>query len=475
MSPQPMPLPIRFHNSLTGQLEPFEPITPGQVKLYVCGPTVYDDAHLGHARCYITWDVLFRFLQAVGYDVTYARNVTDVDDKILQRAAERGQTPQALAEAYLESFLADMDALNVLHPTVQPKATEFIDTMKEAIQAILEKDLAYVTPSGNVYFRVSRWATHLGGNAYGQLSGRTLDPMKAGARVEPDPEKEHPADFALWKATPTTDPLHWPSPWTPTGRPGWHIECSAMIHEVLGNQIDLHCGGDDLKFPHHENEIAQSEAWTGCRPFVRTWLHNGFVNVGGEKMSKSLGNFTTVRQLLEKYDANTVRYFLLQHHYRMPVDFQDDALAGARQRVEKLLRAVQEAPVTDNAPPLPDVLTALANDLNTAQAIAAINVALKDPTQRSGVAASLALLGFDLTASVGSSTTTVDLWPDIQARLIPVLPEVARFETFQALHDYRQQARDQKNWALADQIRTTLQAAGFDVQDAKDGWTCTRV
>ena len=305
---------LRLYNTLPGQTEIFEPLEAEKVRLYVCGPTVYDDAHLGHASCYITWDVLYRFLKFLGYDVTYARNVTDVDDKILKRAAELNVSPHEVARKNYESFTADMAALNCLPPDQEPFATGHIPQMITAIQALIDKNAAYVTPEGTVYFRVSAK------DNYGALSKKPLDDLKSGARVEVDPHKESPLDFALWKHVSEEEqakPDHaYESPWG-KGRPGWHIECSAMNHAIFGKQIDIHAGGADLVFPHHENEIAQSECWldlSGKTPndrFAKYWMHNGFVNVSGEKMSKSLGNFSTVKKVLERYDANTIRYFLL--------------------------------------------------------------------------------------------------------------------------------------------------------------------
>jgi cysteinyl-tRNA synthetase len=358
--PQPK---LQLFNTLTGKLEDFNPLEPGKVKMYVCGPTVYDDAHLGHARCYITWDVLYRFLKFLGYDVTYVRNVTDVDDKILNRAKERGELPKDVAERNYDSFKADMAALNVLSPDREPKATEYIGTMIEVIEGLIAKNAAYVAPDGTVYFRVSA-----DGN-YGQLSKKPLDELKSGARVDVDPNKENPLDFALWKSVPpeeqTDEKLSqgycFASPWG-RGRPGWHIECSAMNYAILGPQIDIHAGGADLVFPHHENEIAQTETWQNLaggpddacanHRFAKYWLHNGFVNVSGEKMSKSLGNFSTIKKLMGRdeselsdfpiYDANTIRRFLLNNGYRMPVDFNNDSLKSAQQGIRRVIKRIQK-------------------------------------------------------------------------------------------------------------------------------------
>lgn len=416
--------PLRVWNTLKNALVDFEPLDNAsaqrekrdpRVRMYVCGPTVYDDAHLGHARCYITWDVLFRFLRFSGYDVTYVRNITDVDDKILARAKERGEAPATLAERNYQSFQADMKALNILPPTQEPKATAYIGEMLQGIQALIDKQAAYATEDGSVYFRVATKAD------YGKLKFTTddvtglrqhLDDLKAGARVEMEPGKESPLDFALWKAAAADDPNGWESPWpdktqsktTGWGRPGWHMECSAMNHAIFGEQIDIHAGGADLIFPHHENEIAQSEAWTGKTPFSQYWLHNGFVNVSGAKMSKSLGNFSTIKTVLNRYSANAIRYFLLTNGYRMPVDFNDEALQSAQKwletREKSLLQAKKalqlDAPAIEgllipslkelqalgenDTPAQSDALEEFVNlvrwmseDINTSQALASLN------------------------------------------------------------------------------------------------------
>ncbi|MFM7469121.1 MAG: cysteine--tRNA ligase [Vampirovibrionales bacterium] len=518
----------QFFNTLSRTLEPLRLKTDGKVNMYVCGPTVYDDAHLGHARCYMTWDVLFRWLCALGYEVTYARNVTDVDDKILKRAVERGVTPQDIAETYHQRFQEDMNALHVLPPTLEPKATEHIDVMHEGIQTLIEKGFAYPTPSGSVYFRVNHWQayceadTHTCCHPYGHLSGKTLESLEAGARVEPDPEKEHPLDFALWKSASVQDGVYWRSPWGEAGRPGWHIECSAMNYATFADQLDIHAGGADLMFPHHENEIAQSEAWTGQRPYATLWMHNGFVNVEGEKMSKSLGNFTTVRGLLETFDANTVRYFLLQHHYRMPVDFNEQALTASRTRLSKLAQALlpeidlNTFQVSLKELPL-SFLTAMAQDMNTAQALGILNSQLKTLKHlntheekialKTSLLGCLVLLGFNVSAMatqfLGSNVTSDTrlegtstgclpdgtyqwvssdpipstwpeaLWPSIQEALKGLPEGLISLEEQQALQDlpslmrYRQQVRTEKRWEVADALRNVLASSNVKVIDKK--------
>ena len=319
-----MPLPLRLTNTLTRRLEPFEPIEPGRVSIYCCGITVYDLCHLGHARSYIVWDVLRRYLIWRGYAVTYVQNVTDIDDKILRRAAEEGSTMEEVSERNLQRALEDLGHLNILPPDRMPRATRCLDGIRQLIGELQSKGMAYGA-DGDVYFSV------MGYPQYGKLSGRDLQQQEEGAsgrvRAEEEARKHHPFDFALWKGAKPQEPS-FPSPWGP-GRPGWHIECSAMVRQELGDTIDLHLGGADLIFPHHENEIAQSEAASG-KPLAHYWLHNGMVNVGGEKMSKSLGNFTTIRALLESgVSPMTLRFFVLQAHYRKPLDFVAAALEAA--------------------------------------------------------------------------------------------------------------------------------------------------
>jgi len=326
---------LRVYNTLSGQKEEFQPLDPGKVKMYVCGVTVYDYCHIGHARANIVFDVVFRYLKYAGYEITYVRNYTDVDDKIIKRANERGIDSRELAEEFIRAFDADMESLGLERPTHEPKATEFIQKIVTLVQRLVEKGLAYEA-GGDVYFAVEKFPGYL------KLSKRNMDEMQAGARIAPGEHKRNPMDFALWKAAKPGEPS-WESPWG-LGRPGWHIECSAMSMDYLGESFDIHGGGKDLVFPHHENEIAQSEGATG-RPFVKYWLHNGFVNINQEKMSKSLGNFFTIRDILQTYDPEVVRFFLLTAHYRSPIDFSDQNLKEARlglSRFYETLRAVDD-------------------------------------------------------------------------------------------------------------------------------------
>lgn len=324
---------ITIYNSLNRTKEPFETIEPGRVKMYVCGPTVYDSCHIGHARSVIVFDVIYRYLRAVGYDVTYVRNFTDIDDKIINRSNELGVSAESLAEKYIDEFHQDMDALNVLRPTLEPRATEHIDHIIRIIEILMDKGYAYAS-GGDVFFSVDLFT------GYGKLSGRKLENMEAGARIEVDQRKKNPFDFVLWKSSKPNEPS-WDSPWG-KGRPGWHIECSAMSEDYLGASFDIHGGGKDLIFPHHENEIAQSEAAFG-RTFVKYWVHNGFVNINHEKMSKSLGNFLMIKDILKEYHPEAVRLFLLSHHYRSPVDFTDQNIKNGAAGLDKMYALLERA------------------------------------------------------------------------------------------------------------------------------------
>ncbi len=317
---------LRVYNTLSKKKEDFTPIRIGKVGMYVCGPTVYDSCHIGHARSVVVFDVIARYLRSQKYDITYVRNFTDVDDKIINRANEISVDPKEVAEKYIKEFNEDMDSLNVLRPDMEPKATEHIDHIIRVIEILMEKGLAYQV-DGDVYYLVEKFKD------YGKLSGRRLDEMEAGARVDVDERKFNPFDFALWKSAKPGEPF-WESPWG-KGRPGWHIECSAMSKEHLGESFDIHGGGKDLIFPHHENEIAQSEGAFGQR-YVKYWIHNGFVNIDHEKMSKSLGNFTIIRDVLKLYHPEALRLFLLSNHYRSPVDFTDKSMDEASSGLDKI-------------------------------------------------------------------------------------------------------------------------------------------
>ena len=369
---------IKLYNSLSRQKEDFEPMESGKVSMYVCGPTVYDSCHIGHARSVVVFDVIYRYLNARGYDVFYVRNFTDVDDKIIARANTLGITCDEVSERYIKEFHEDMDALNMMRPTLEPRPTEHIEQIIGIISILIEKGYAYAV-DGDVYFSVERY------HDYGKLSGRRLEDMVAGSRVEIDPRKKNPHDFVLWKASKPDEP-RWESPWGP-GRPGWHIECSAMSAEYLGQTFDIHGGGKDLIFPHHENEIAQSEAAFG-KTFVKYWVHNGFINIDHEKMSKSLGNFLTIKEIVKTWHPEALRLFLLSSHYRSPLDYTDQAMQEATagmDRIYKTLARVESclgAPVStlggmDGARSITDqtdtgrhFFEAMDDDFNTARATA---------------------------------------------------------------------------------------------------------
>jgi cysteinyl-tRNA synthetase len=335
-------MPLRVFNTLNRKKEVFKPLYPGKVRMYVCGPTVYDSCHIGHARSVVVFDVIARYLKATGYDVLYVRNFTDVDDKIIDKANQLGIDPTIVAERFIKEFYEDMDALNVERATIEPKATDHITQIIQFIDKLIKGGFAYRV-EGDVYFSVERFED------YGKLSGRKLDEMEAGARIDINERKSNPFDFVLWKSAKPGEP-HWESPWG-MGRPGWHIECSAMSNEYLGETFDIHGGGKDLCFPHHENEIAQSESLSG-KPFVKYWIHNGFVNINQEKMSKSLGNFLMIKDILKTYHPEVVRLFLLSNHYRSPVDFTEKAMDESRKRLDKIyafIARVEEeiGPVSD--------------------------------------------------------------------------------------------------------------------------------
>ena len=317
---------LRVFNTLNRKKEVFKPLDPGKVRMYVCGPTVYDSCHIGHARSVVVFDVIARYLKAIGYDVLYVRNFTDVDDKIIDKANQLGIDSKAVAERFIKEFYDDMDALNVERATIEPKATDHIIQIIQFIEKLIKGGFAYRV-EGDVYFSVEKF------EEYGKLSGRKLDEMEAGARVDINERKNNPFDFVLWKSAKPGEPF-WESPWG-KGRPGWHIECSVMSSEYLGVTFDIHGGGKDLCFPHHENEIAQSESISG-EPFVKYWIHNGFVNINQEKMSKSLGNFLMIKDVLKTYHPEVVRLFLLSNHYRSPIDFTEKAMDEARRGLDKM-------------------------------------------------------------------------------------------------------------------------------------------
>ena len=453
---------MRLHNSYTNQVEEFKPIEENKVKMYVCGPTVYDNAHLGHARCYITWDVLYRYLKFKGYDVTYCRNVTDVDDKILKKAEKEGKTPEEVSQFWYKKFSDSMKALNNLKPDIEPFATKTLGEMIAINKDLINKGFAYEA-NGDVYFRVKKFPK------YGYLSKQPIDQLESGARIEVGEQKEDPLDFALWKKD---EKFGYKSPWG-VGRPGWHIECSAMSRKHLGKTIDIHAGGADLIFPHHENEIAQSECANGCK-FVNYWLHNGFVTINKEKMSKSLGNFLTIDDLLKNYDANTIRFFILTNHYRMPVEFSDEALQAAANGVKRMLNA-KRTPIDGTLDltqfdEYKEFVDAMDDDLNTSKALAVLfdltNKANKDIPYAFTLLHKLAeTLGF----TFAKATLSDD---ELKAKLEEISKELGEnYDSMDAIIETRKQARADKNWDLADKIRVALDKVGIVLKDSKEGTT----
>jgi len=463
---------MKVYNSMTRTKEEFVPLTPGKVGIYACGPTVYDYFHIGNARMFITFDLLRRYLEHRGYEVKYVQNFTDVDDKMIARAQAEGITVAELAEQYIAAYFEDAQALGIRPATMHPRATEHIGKIIELIQELENKGLAYPL-DGDMYYDTTAFPD------YGRLSGQNLDDLDAGARVDVDEGKRHPADFALWKAEKSGEPA-WDSPWG-RGRPGWHIECSAMSMTYLGETFDIHCGGQDLMFPHHENEIAQSEGATG-QPFVRYWMHNGFLNIDNRKMSKSLGNFFTVRDILKEYEAEDIRMFMLSAHYRSPLNFSREMMAQARAGLMRLYTARDRldfllAHAHDGEPSaeeqeliaraeaaLPSFYEAMDDDLNTAGALGVmfelvydINTVLAETSSRRAVeAARTALLA--MADVLGLLVKKADALPS----------------DIQALVDERAQARTNRDWKKSDALRDELIARGYTVEDTKLGQKITK-
>ena len=453
---------MKLHNSFTGKIEDFTTIEDNKVKMYVCGPTVYDYAHLGHARCYITWDVLYRYLKFKGYDVTYCRNVTDVDDKILKKAEKECKTPEEVSQYWYKAFAESMKSLNTLKPDIEPFATKTLGEMIAIVKDLINKGFAYEV-DGDVYFRVKKFPQ------YGYLSKQPIDQLESGARIEVGDKKEDPLDFALWKRD---EKFGYRSPWG-VGRPGWHIECSAMSRKYLGKTIDIHAGGADLIFPHHENEIAQSECANGCK-FVNYWLHNGFVTINKEKMSKSLGNFLTIDDLLKKYDANTIRFFILTNHYRMPVEFSDEALSSAAAGVKRMLNA-KRTPIDEkfdvkSTDAYKEFVEAMDEDLNTSKALAVLfDLANRANKGEDGAFTTLFTLADALGFSFEKATLSDEELAGVVERVSEKLDE--KFADMNEILAYRKKAREEKNWDIADKIRVAFDAEGIILKDSKEGTT----
>jgi len=486
---------IKIFNTLGGVKEPFSPLKQGRVGMYVCGVTVYDLCHIGHARAAVVFDVVYRYLRYSGYEVIYVRNFTDIDDKIIRRANEEGSTAREVAERYIAAFYQDMDALGVLRPTHEPKATDHVAEMIAHVQKLVAQGHAYPV-DGDVYFSVESYPS------YGKLSKRRLDERVAGARVEVDARKRSPLDFALWKASKPGEPS-WPSPWG-EGRPGWHIECTVMGQKYLGPTLDIHGGGRDLIFPHHENEVAQAEAAIE-EPFVRYWMHNGFVNINQEKMSKSLGNFFTIREVLKQVHPEVLRFFLLSHHYRSPLDYSDvsvqeaaaglDRLYGVLQRIDEAM-ADREAPAQVPANELSDetravheaVLglffqfeNAMNDDFNTAEALGHVHKCARqvgaylhegfDPSPKS-----LAVLRYaaESLRKLGGVLGLLQAEPEAYfgaKKQGAVEAKGLDPATIEAKIAERNQARKDKDWKRADAVRDELTALGVVLEDGPGGTT----
>ncbi len=454
---------LKIYNTLTRQKEEFKPIHPGKVGMYVCGVTIYDHCHIGHGRTFVAFDVVARYLRYSGYQLNYVRNVTDVDDKIIKRAAETGVTCDDLTERLIGDMHADFDALGMVRPDVEPRATQHIGEIIELVQSLLDKEHAYVADNGDVMFIVDSYAD------YGKLSGQDLEQLQAGARVDVVDAKRNPLDFVLWKMSKPGEPT-WDSPWGP-GRPGWHIECSAMNSKHLGNHFDIHGGGSDLQFPHHENEIAQSCCAHGG-DYVNTWMHSGMVMVDKEKMSKSLGNFFTIRDVLAHYDAETVRYFLMSGHYRSQLNYSEDNLKQARAALERMytaLRDLPEAAAVGGDEQVARFKEAMDDDFNTPEAYSALFDLVREINRQKGedmaVAAALGARLRELGAVLG----ILQQDPDAFLKGDEADEEVAEIEQLIA---QRNQARADKNWAAADAARNRLTEMGIVLEDSagKTSW-----
>jgi cysteinyl-tRNA synthetase len=451
---------LRIYNSLARDKQDFVPIRPGEARMYVCGITVYDYCHLGHARMLVVFDMVQRWLRASGLRVTYVRNITDIDDKIIKRAAEMGESPEALSERFIRAMDEDAAALGVQKPDHEPRATQYVPQMQDLIERLERKGLAYQAASGDVNYSVRKFA------GYGRLSGKSLDELRAGERVEVDQGKQDPLDFVLWKRAKPGEPK-WPSPWG-EGRPGWHIECSAMSCRLLGEHFDIHGGGQDLQFPHHENEIAQTEGDTG-RPFVNYWMHNGFVQVDKEKMSKSLGNFFLIRDILKRYDPEVVRFFILRAHYRSPLNYSDVHLDDAKHALMRLYTALKSAPpsaaVDWQEAHAQRFRAAMDDDFNTPEAVAELHKLANEAFRGNAVAvrqlralgAILGLLQRDAEAFLQAAPAGALSDAQIRARI-----------------DAREAARKARNYAEADRIRKELEDAGVVLEDGPQGTTWRR-
>ena len=457
---------MKIFNTLTRSKEEFKPIEEGKVKIYACGPTVYNFIHIGNARPLCVFDVLRRFLEYIGYDVRFVQNFTDIDDKIIKRANEEGLTYKEVSEKYIEEFWKDVKGMNVREATVHPKATENIDEIIDIVSTLIDKGYAYAV-DGDVYFSPSKF------KEYGKLSHQPLEDLEAGARIMVGEVKKEPMDFALWKSAKPGEP-YWESPWG-HGRPGWHIECSAMVRRYLGKTIDIHCGGQDLIFPHHENEIAQSECCNGV-PFAHYWMHNGYINVDNVKMSKSLGNFFTVRDVAEKYGYEPIRFLMISSHYRSPINYSTDIIEQCKASLARLyncrdgldfaLEKAEDGAVSDELLAMFDkrrqqFIDAMSDDLNTADAIAALFELVRD-INSNVIAAN---------ANKGSVEEAIKVFDELAGVLGLVYDRKkdSLDDEIEALIEQRTQARKDRNWAEADRIRDELKAKGIVLEDTAQG------
>ena len=450
---------LKIYNSLSRDKQVFTPIEAGKVRMYVCGMTVYDFCHLGHARVMVIFDMVSRWLRASNYEVTYVRNITDIDDKIIKRANENNETIDVLTQRFIDAMDEDSAKLGIIRPDIEPRATQYIQSMLDMISKLIEQGHAYHAANGDVFYSVRSFAD------YGKLSGKSLDDLRAGERVEVDTFKQDPLDFVLWKSVKPNEP-NWDSPWG-KGRPGWHIECSAMSSSLLGTHFDIHGGGQDLQFPHHENEIAQSEATHNCQ-MANYWMHNGFVRVDDEKMSKSLGNFFTIRTVLEQYDAEVIRFFILRAHYRSPLNYSDQHLDDAKASLTRLYTALRGREVSTNTidwnhPQAKRFKEAMDDDFNTSEAMAVLFDLAKIKTDESlsllkNLGAVMGILQRDSSEFLqGQSAQSEESVLDVDAQIH------ARIE-----------AKKAKNFAEADRIRKELADAGIVLEDTPQGTTWRR-
>ncbi|PKO59630.1 MAG: cysteine--tRNA ligase [Betaproteobacteria bacterium HGW-Betaproteobacteria-13] len=458
---------LTIYNSLTRKKEHFQPIDAGKVRMYVCGMTVYDYCHLGHARVMVVFDMVTRWLRASGLDVTYVRNITDIDDKIIRRAQENGESIRALTDRFIAAMHEDADALGVLRPDHEPRAMDYVAGMQSLISRLEAKGLAYVAANRDVCFAVRKF------DGYGKLSGKSIDELRAGERVDVVGDKNDPLDFVLWKHAKAEEPeeAKWASPWG-SGRPGWHIECSAMSADLLGEHFDIHGGGQDLQFPHHENEIAQSEGAHG-HAFVNYWMHNGFVRVDDEKMSKSLGNFFTIREVLKQYDPEVVRFFILRAHYRSPLNYSDAHLDDARQALTRLYTALKAVPVTDaepdwSTPWAQRFQAAMDDDFNTAEALAVLFELANEVNRGAAPALAQQLRALGKVLGLLERDATAFLQGGVKTEGGLDVAEIER------MIEARVSAKKGRDFAEADRLRAALLEAGIVLEDSAQGTTWRR-